>query len=187
MVYRGEDEAGPPERLSEVSLPEEGETTNSRGEDTATLAEGETALDVQCPGGLQHCNTPEPKEEYVKEETPQELKMSVMWTSGLDQLTMYAFDPEAQEMTTALQEDAHHILSDTGTESQDSGLGYAELEIKEHPIQGQATPPGDTRRKTNPRDPRLRYSVWERYPAGAQLLKCGPVNPEDESCDRLLD
>ena len=78
--------------------------------------------------------------------------MSVMWTSSLDQLTMYAFDPEAQEMTTAPQEDGHHILSDAGTESQDSGLGYAELEIKEHPIEGRMAPPGET----NSRDPRRR-------------------------------
>ena len=51
------------------------------------------------------------------------MKMSVMWTNGLEQLTMYAFDPEAHEITTAPPEDAHHILSDTGTESQDSSLG----------------------------------------------------------------
>ena len=81
-------------------------------------------------------STPEPKGEYVKEETPQELKMSVMWRSGLDQLTMYTFDPEAQEMTTAPREVAHHILSD--------------------PIEGRTAPPVETRRKTNSRDPRRR-------------------------------
>ena len=95
--------------------------------------------------GSSTVSTPELKGENIEEETPQELKMSVMWTSGLDQLTMYAFDQEAQEMTTAPQEDANHILSNTGTESQDSG-----------PIEGRTAPPGETRRKTNSRDPRRR-------------------------------
>ena len=46
-------------------------------------------------------STPESKGEYFEEETPQEGKISVMWTEGLEQLTMYAFDPEAQEITIA--------------------------------------------------------------------------------------
>ena len=79
-----------------------------------------------------------------------------MWTDRLEQLTIYTFDPEAQEITTAPQEDDHHILWDTGAESQDSGLGYAELEIKNHPIEGPVTPPGEPRKKINPRDPRCR-------------------------------
>ena len=54
------------------------------------------------------------------------------------------------------QEDGYRILSDTGAESLDSGLGYAELEIKEHPIKGPATPLGEPRKRANPRDPRLR-------------------------------
>ena len=117
---------------------------------------GRQPLAAQTLEGPSAGRTPKRKGEYVEEETPQEGKISVMWTDGLEQLTMYAFNPEAQEITTAPQEDNHHILSDPGAESQDSGLGYAELEIKEHPIEGPATPPGEPRKKINPRDPRRR-------------------------------
>ena len=86
-------------------------------------------------------STPESKGEYFEEETPQEGKISVMWTEGLEQLMMYAFDPEAQEITIAPRMMTTNIHTDTGVESQDSGLGYAELE---------------PRKKINPRDPRCR-------------------------------
>ena len=64
------------------------------------LQRGRQPLASQALEGSSAGSTPEPKGEYVEEETPQELKMSVMWTNGLEQLTMYAFDPEAQEITT---------------------------------------------------------------------------------------
>ena len=48
----------------------------------------------------------------------------------------------------------YHILNNTGAESQDSSLGYAEMEIKEHPIQEGAPPLQETHRKISPRDPR---------------------------------
>ena len=93
-------------------------------------------------------STSEPKGEYYEEETPHEVKMSV------DKLTMYAFDPEAQELTTGPHEATYHILSDNGTESQDSGLVYAEMEIKEHPVEERAAPLQEAHRKIIPRDPR---------------------------------
>ena len=39
-----------------------------------------------------------------------------------------------RDWTVTPQGVRYHILSDTGMESQDSGLGYAEIEIKEHPV-----------------------------------------------------
>ena len=126
------------------------------------------------PEDTRTMSTPEPKGEYYKEETPQEVKMSVMWASGLDKLTMYAFDPEAQEITTAPQEATHHVLSDTGAESQDSGLGYAELEVKEHPIEGGTATLQETRRKISPRDPR-RHSVTLASPSSLYGMDTPPV------------
>ena len=43
--------------------------------------------------------------------------MSVMWPNSLDKLTMYVFDPEAQELTNGPHKATYHILSDTGAES----------------------------------------------------------------------
>ena len=115
------------------------------------LRRGRQPRAAQAPEGPSVGATPESKGVYFEEETPQEENMSVMWTEGLEQLTMYAFNPEAQEITTAPQEDGYHILSDTGAESLDSGPEYSELEIK-----GPATPLGEPRKRANPRDPRLR-------------------------------
>ena len=67
------------------------------------LRRGKPPLASQTMEGSSAGSTPEPKGEYVEEETPQEMKMSVMWTNSLEQLTMYAFNPEAQEITTAPQ------------------------------------------------------------------------------------
>ena len=59
-----------------------------------------------------------------------------MWTEGLEQLKMYAYDPEAQEVPVSPQgikvPGGCLILSYTGAESQDNGLGLPELETKEN-------------------------------------------------------
>ena len=73
--------------------------------------------------------------------------MDVLWPNSLDSLTMYSFDPEAQELINGAHRGTHHLLSDTGVESQDSGLGYtsvAEVEVKEHPIDGEGAPPQES-------------------------------------------
>ena len=68
---------------------------------------------------------PRDKGEYIEEETHHKEKMSVMWTEGLEQLTLYAYDQEAQEVPVNPQgvkvPRGCLILSDTGAESQDSG------------------------------------------------------------------
>ena len=53
----------------------------------------------------------------------------------------------------------HQLLNDARAESQDSGLGYtsvAEVEVKEHPIDGEGAPPQESCRKISSRDPRQR-------------------------------
>ena len=73
---------------------------------------------------------------------------------------MYAYDPEAQEVPVNPQgvevPRGCLILSDTGAESQDNGLGYPELETKEHPIEEPATPKVEPSKRVSPRDPRRR-------------------------------
>ena len=59
------------------------------------LRRGRQPRPAQTPGRPRAGCTPGTKGEYVKEETHQEEKMSVMRTEGLEQLTMYAFEPEA--------------------------------------------------------------------------------------------
>ena len=87
--------------------------------------------------------------------------MDVLWPNSLNSLTMYSIDPEAQGLINGAHGGTYHLLSDTGTEYQDSGLGYAsvsEVEVKEHPIDGEEAPPQESRRKISSRDP-MRQSV----------------------------
>ena len=53
--------------------------------------------------------------------------MDVLWPNSLDSLTMYSFDPEAQELINGAHGGTYHLLSHTGTEYQDSSLGYASV------------------------------------------------------------
>ena len=48
------------------------------------------------------------------------------------------------------------ILSNTGAESQDSGLGYPEQETKDHPLEEPAALKGERSKRFSPRDPRRR-------------------------------
>ena len=101
--------------------------------------------------------TPKGEGEYAEEE-PQDDKMSVTWTEGLGQLTMYAFDPEAKEVPV----NAHGvrvpegclILSDTGVDSQDSGLGNTEAGPREHHAQEPVRQKGEPSKQASRRDPR---------------------------------
>ena len=124
------------------------------------LRRGRQPQAAQTPGRPRAGCTAGTKGEYIEKETHQEEKMSVMWTEGLEQLTLFAFDPEAQEVPVTPQgvkvSGGFLILSDTGTESQDSGLGYPELETKELPIEEPATLKGEPRKRVSPRDPRRR-------------------------------
>ena len=73
------------------------------------------------------------------EEESQDDKMSVTWTEGLEQLTMYTFDPQSQEVPMNPQgvraPEGCLILSDAGVDSQDSGLGNPEAGARENPGQ----------------------------------------------------
>ena len=121
--------------------------------------------------------TPRTKGEYVQEEAHQEEKMSVTWTEDLEQLTMYAYDPEAQEVPVNPQgvkvPRGCLILSDTGAESQDSGLGNPEQEIKENPIGVPTTPKCEPSKRGSPRDPRRRsVTMAPRQPClGTRVCK----------------
>ena len=55
--------------------------------------------------------------------------MDVLWPNSLDSLTMYSFDLEAQKIINGAHGGTYHLLSDTGTESQDSGLVYASVQM----------------------------------------------------------
>ena len=71
---------------------------------------------------------------------------------------MYAYDPEAHEVPVNPQgvevPRGCLILSDIGVDSQDSGLGNPEPEIKENPIGEPAIFKGEPSKRGNPRDPR---------------------------------
>ena len=67
------------------------------------------------------------KGEYYKKDTPHKVKMDILWPNSLDSLTMYTFDQEAQELIGGAHGGTYHLLSDTGAESQDSGLGYGSV------------------------------------------------------------
>ena len=62
------------------------------------LGRGRQPRAPQNPGRPRTGWTPGTKGEYIEEETHHEEKMSVTWTEGLEQLTIYAYDPEAQEV-----------------------------------------------------------------------------------------
>ena len=89
------------------------------------LPKGRPPLTVHTPEATSTACVPETKGEYYEEDTTNTVKMGVLWPNSLDSLTMYVFDVEAQELTASQREATYHILSDTGAESQDSGLGYA--------------------------------------------------------------
>ena len=114
----------------------------------------------QTPGRPRTGWTPGTKGEYIKEETHHEEKMSVMWTEGLEQLKIYVYDPEAQEVPVSPKgikvPGGCLILSYTGAESQDSGLGHPELETKENPIEEPAALKGEPNKRVSSRDPRCR-------------------------------
>ena len=118
------------------------------------LPRGRQPWTAHTPEDTATASTPETKGEYYKEETPHKVKMGALWPKSLDNFTMYSFDREAQELTAGPHEATCHILSDTGAEFQDSGLGYAEMEIKEHPIEEEAAPLQENHRKISPMDPR---------------------------------
>ena len=63
----------------------------------------------------------------MEKKSQQDEKTSVTWTEGLEQLTMYVYDPETHEVPVNPQgveaPSGCLILSDTGVDSQDSGWG----------------------------------------------------------------
>ena len=113
----------------------------------------------------------------------QDKKTSVTWTEGLEQLTMYAYDTETHEVPVNPKgveaSRGSLILSDTGVDSQDSGLGNLEPEIKETPIGEPAAFKGEPSKRANPRDPR-RQAVTMASPSTlfgeGNILGLDPAN-----------
>ena len=107
------------------------------------LSRGKAPSATHTPEAPSATHVPKAKGEYYEEDTPHKVKMDVLWPNSLDSLTMYSFDPEAHELIDGAHGGTHHLLSDNGVESQDSVFGYtsvAEVEVKEHPIDGEGHP-----------------------------------------------
>ena len=96
----------------------------------------------------------------MEEESQQDEKTSVTWTEGLEQLTVYAYNPESQEVPVNPQgvkaPKGCLILSNAGVNSQDSGVGNPETEARENPVEEPVASKGEPSKRTNTRDPRRR-------------------------------
>ena len=87
------------------------------------LPRGRQPSTAHTPEASVTAGTPETKGDYYEEETPHKVKMGVIWPTSIDNLTMYAFDPEAQELTAGPQKATYRILSDTGRSLRTAVLG----------------------------------------------------------------
>ena len=79
--------------------------------------------------------TPKGEGEYMEEE-PQDDKISVTWTEGLEQITMYPFDQDTHKVPVNPNgvgvPEGCLVLSSAGVDSQDSGLGNLETGPREN-------------------------------------------------------
>ena len=86
------------------------------------LPRGRPPSTAHTPEDTSTACVPETKGEYYKQDTPNTIKMGVLWPNSLYSLTMYAFDPQAQELTAGPREATYHILSNTGQSPRTAAL-----------------------------------------------------------------
>ena len=107
---------------------------------------------------------PERGVKYMEEDHPLKTDVNPLWKNAESSRTVYAYDPEDQELTDVANMDGSSFYDNGDAESQDSGFEHAsvtEVGVKEHVMD----PSGETKLATRPkgeptkisaRDPRRR-------------------------------